>query len=83
MLKTQQKPRRARASHFDASPDDSGKDQPNKKAKTAASASAEFKPPSRSGAQTSCGTVASPSRGSMVERNPGSRLAKVAGRKKK
>ena len=44
ILETEQKRKRAPASHFDASPDDSGKDQPKKKAKTAASASAEFKP---------------------------------------
>ena len=57
---TQPKRKRAPAAHFDASPE-SGKDQPKKKAKTAASASAEFKPPSRSRAQPSRGTVASPS----------------------
>ena len=83
VLETQHKRKRAPASHFDASPDDSGKDQPKKKAKTAASASAEFKPPSRSGAQPSRGTVASPSGGSTVGRNLGSRLSKVAGPKKK
>ena len=64
VLEPQQKRKRAPASHFDARPDDSGKDQPKKKAKTAASASAEFTPPSRSGAQPSRGTVASPSGGS-------------------
>ena len=50
VLQTQLKRKLAPAPHFDASPGDSGKDQPKKKAKTAASASAEFKPPSRSGA---------------------------------
>ena len=58
VLETQPKRKRAPAAHFDASPE-SGKDQPKKKAKTAASASAEFKLPSRSGAQPSRGTVAS------------------------
>ena len=82
VLETQPKRKRAPAAHFDASPE-SGKDQPKKKAKTAASASAEFKPPSRSGAQPSRGTVASPSGTSAVARNLGSRLAKVAGPKKK
>ena len=53
------------------------------KTKTAASASAEFKPPSRSGAHPSRGTVASPSGTSAVARSLGSRLAKVAGPKKK
>ena len=81
-LETQQKRKRAPAAHFDAS-HESGKDQPKKKAKTAASTSAEFKPPSRSGAQPSRGTVASPSGTSAVARNLGSRLAKVAGSKKK
>ena len=52
VLETQQKRKRASAAHFDASPE-SGKEQPKKKAKTAASASAEIKPPSRSGAQPS------------------------------
>ena len=60
VLQTQQKRKPAPAAHFDASPE-SGKEQPKKKAKTAATASAEFKPPSRSGAQPSGGTVASPS----------------------
>ena len=55
------KRKRAPAAHLDASPDDPGKDQPKKKANTAVNASAEFKPPSRSGAQPSRGTVASPS----------------------
>ena len=82
VLESQQKRKRAPATHFDASPE-SGKDQPKKKAKTAASASAEFKPPSRSGAQPSRGTVASPSGTSAVARSLGSRLAKVAGLKKK
>ena len=83
VLGTQQNRKRAPTSHFDANPHDSGKDQPKKKAKTAASASAEFKPPSRSGDQPSLGTVASPSGGRTVARNLGSRLAKVAGPKKK
>ena len=83
VLETPQKRKRAAAAHFDASPDDSGKDQPKKKAKTAASASAEFKPPSRSGAQPCRGTVASPSGRSRVARSLGSRLAKVAGPKNK
>ena len=82
VLETQPKRKRAAAAHFDASPE-SGKDQPKKKAKTAASASAEFKPPSRSGAQPSRGTVASPSGTSAVARNLGSKLAKVPGPKKK
>ena len=82
VLETQPKRKRAPAAHFDASPE-SGKDQPKKKAKTAASASAEFKPPLRSGAQPSRGTIASPSGTSAVARNLGSRLAKVAGPKKK
>ena len=82
VLETQPKRKRAPAAHFDASPE-SGKDQPKKKAKTAASASAEFRPPSRSGAQPSRGTVASPSGTSAVARNLGSRLAKVAGLKNK
>ena len=77
VLETQQK-----RCNFDASPA-SGKEQPKKKAKTAATASAEFKPPSRSGAQPSRGTVASPSGTSAVARSLGSRLAKVAGPKKK
>ena len=81
VLETQQKRKRPPAAHFDASPDDSGNDQPKKKAKTAATASAEFKPPSRSGAQPSRGTVSSPSGASTVARNLGSRLAKVAGPK--
>ena len=83
VLETQQKGKRAPASHFDASPDDSGKDQPKKKAKTDATASAVFKPPSRFGAQSFCGTFASPSGGSTVARSLGSRLAKAAGPKKK
>ena len=82
VLETQQKRKRAPATHFDASPE-SDKDQPKKKAKTAASASAEFKPPSPSGAQPSRGTVAFPIETSAVARNLGSRLAKVAGPKKK
>ena len=82
VLETQQKRKRAPATHFDASPE-SGKEQPKKKAKTAVTASAEFKPPSRSGAQPSRGTVASPSGTSAVARSLGSRLAKVAGLKKK
>ena len=82
VLEMQPKRKRAPAAHFDASPQ-SGKDQPKKKAKTAASANAEFKPPSRSGAQPSRGTVASPSGTSAVARNLGSRLAKVARPKKK
>ena len=81
VLEIQQKRKRAPTAHFDASPE-SGKDQPKKKAKTAASASADFKPPSRSGAQPSRGTVASPSWTSVVARNLGSRLAKVAGPKR-
>ena len=60
VLETQQRRKRAPAAHFDASPE-SGKEQPKKKAKTAASASAEVKPPSGSGVQPSRGTVASPS----------------------
>ena len=83
VLETQLKRKRATAAHVDVSPDDSGKDQPKKKAKTAAPASAEFKPPSHSGAQPSRGTVASPSGTSTVARSLGSRLAMVAGLKKK
>ena len=83
VLETQVKRKRAPAAHFDASPEDLGKDQPKKKAKTAATASAEFKPPSRSGAQPPCGTVASLSGRSTVATNLGSRLSKVAGPKKK
>ena len=82
VLETQSKRKQAPASHFDAS-HESGKDQPKKKAKTAVGASAEFKPPSCTGAQPSPGTVASQSGTSAVARNPGSRLAKVAGPKKK
>jgi hypothetical protein len=82
VLETQQKRKRAAAAHFDASPA-SGKEQPKKKAKTAATATAEFKPPSRSGAQPSRGTVASPSGTSAVARSLGSRLSRVAGPKKK
>ena len=82
VLETQQKRKPAAAAHFDASPA-SGKEQPKKKAKTAATASAEFKPPSRSGAQPSRGTVASPSGTTAVARSLGSRLSKVAGPKKK
>ena len=82
VLETQQERKRAPAAHFDASPA-SGKEQPKKKAKTAATASAEFKRPSRSGAQPSHGTIASSSGTSAVARSLGSRLAKVAGPKKK
>ena len=82
VLETQWKCKRGPAAHFDESPE-SGKEQPKKKAKTAASASAELKPPSRSGAQPSPGTVASPSGTSAVARSLGSRLAKVAGPRKK
>ena len=82
VLETQQKRKRAPAAHFDASPK-SGKEPPKKKAQTAATASAEFGPPSRSGAQPSRGSVASPSGTSAVARSLVSRLAKVAGPKKK
>ena len=82
VLETRQKRKRTPDAHFDAS-FKSGKRQPKKKANTAASASAEFKPPSRSGTQPSRGTVASPSGTSAVVRSLGSRLAKVAGPKKK
>ena len=82
VLETQQKRKRAPAAHFDAS-HESGKEQPEKKAKTAAIASAEFNQPSRSGAQPSHGTVPSPSGTSAVARSLGSKLAKVAGPKKK
>ena len=51
--------------------------------KTAATASTEFKPPSRSGAEPSRGCVASPSGTTAVARSLGSRLAKVARPKKK
>ena len=61
VLEPQQKWMRVPASHFDESRDYSGKDQPKRRAKTAAAAGAEFKPPSRSGAQPSCGTVGSTS----------------------
>ena len=83
VLGTKVKRKWAPAAHFDASPDDSGKGQPKKKAKTAASAGAEFKPTSHSGAQPSRGGVASPSGTSTVARNLGPRLSKVAGPKKK
>ena len=83
VLETQQKRKQGPAAHFDASLDDSGEDQPKKKAKTASTASAEFKPPSRSGAQPSRGTVASLSGTSRVAQGLGSRLAKIAGPKKK
>ena len=82
VVETQQKRKQAPAAHFDASPE-SGKEQPKKKAKTAATANAEFKPPSPSGAKPSRGTVASPSQTSAMTRSLGSRLAKVAGPKKK
>ena len=82
VLETQQKRKRAPAAHFDAIPE-SGKEQPRKNAKTAATASAEFKPPSRSGAQPSRCSVASPSGTSAVARSLGSKLTKVAGPKKK
>ena len=78
ILETQLKRQRGPASHFDASPDDVGKIQPKKKAKTAASASAELKLPSRSGSQPSHGIVASPSGGGSVARSVNARLAKVA-----
>ena len=81
-LESQQKRKQAPASPLHASPDDLVKDQPKKKLKTAASASAEFKPLWRSGAQPSRGTVASPSGGSTVAGSLSSRLAKVAGPKK-
>ena len=76
VLETQPKRKRASAAHFDASLE-SSKDQPKKKAKTAASASAEFRPPWRCGAQPSRGTVASLSGTSALAINLGSRLAKV------
>ena len=83
VLETQVKPKLAPAAHYDASPDHSGKDQPKKKAQTAATASAEFKPPSCSGAQPSGCAIAPPSGTDTVARNLGSRLSKVAGPKKK
>ena len=83
VLETQQKRKRAPAAHCGASHDDSDMDQPKKKENTAATACAEFKPPSRSGAQPSRGTVASPSGTSTVARSLGFRLAQVAGPKKK
>ena len=67
VLETQQKRKRAPAAHFDASPA-TGKKQLKKKAKIAATASAEFKPPSTYGAQPSRGIVASPSGTSAVVR---------------
>ena len=70
VLETQQKRKRAPAAHFDASPE-SGTEQPKKKAKTAATASAEFKTPSRSGAEPSRGSVATPSGTSAVARSLG------------
>ena len=82
VLETQQKRKRAPASHLYASPDDLGKDKPKKKAQTAGSASAEFEPPSRPGAQPSRGTVVSQKGGSTVAAILGSRLSKVAGPKK-
>ena len=83
VLETQVKRKRAPAAHFDASPDDFGEDLRKKEAKTAATASAEFKAPSRSGAQPSCGTIPSPSGTSTVARNLCSRLDKVAGPEKR
>ena len=80
LLESQQKHQRAIASHFDANPDDSDKDEPKKKAKTAATGGPEFKPPPRPGGQSSRGTVASQSGTSTVARGPGCRLAKVAAR---
>ena len=53
------------------------------KAKTAASATAEFKPPSGSGAQPSRGAFACLSGASSVAKSLNFRLAKVAGKKKK
>ena len=82
VVETQPKRKQAPAAHFDASPE-SGKDHPKGKAITAASASAEFKPPSRSGAQLSRGTVALPLGQVQWQETVGSRLAKVAGPKKK
>ena len=83
VLETRQKRKRLPASQFHASTYDSGKDQSTNQAKTAVTASAEFKPPSRSGAQSSGATVASPSGTSTVARSLGCTLAEVAGRKKK
>ena len=81
VLGTQQKQRRAPASNFDASPDDAGKDQAKKNAKTAASA--EFKPVSDSCSEPSCGIVASPIGGGTVARSLSSKLAQVAGPKQR
>ena len=74
VLETEQKRKQTPAAHFDASPEP-GKEQPKKKAKTAATASAEFKPPSRSVTQPSSGSVASPTGTSAVARSLDSRLA--------
>ena len=82
VLETQQKQQGGRFSRLDASPNDMGKDQPKKKANTAASGSAEFKPLSRSGPQASHGAVASPGGEGTVARSLFSKLAKVAGPKK-
>ena len=73
VLEPLQKRKRAPACHFDAIVDHWGKDQPKKKAKTAASAGAEFKAPSSSSTQPSRGTVASPTGGSSLARSLNSR----------
>ena len=71
ILETQQKRMRAPGSHFNASPDDSGKDQPKKKAKTAATASEELKQSSRCGAQSFRGTVCLRKWGKYGGKKPG------------
>ena len=81
VLETKQKQKQAPTCHVDASPDHASKDRPKKKSNTVASA--EFKPPSRSGPQPSHGTVASASGGGSVARGLSTRLAKVAAPEKK
>ena len=79
LLETQQKQKREPTCLSDARSDDASKDQPKKKANNVACASADFKPPSRCGAQPSCGTVASLSGAATVARSLSLELAKVAG----
>ena len=75
-----QKQKRAPTTHFDATPGDACIYQQKKKAKTA---SAQFKPPLRSGSQSSHYAAASPSAGSSVARSLSAKLAKAAAPKKK
>ena len=82
VLESQQTGKQAPASHFDAGPDHAGNSKPKKKAKTVGSASAEFKPPSRSGSQPSRGIVASLSGGGCVARSLNTGLVMLAAPKK-